>query len=274
MRRRAAHASGRAAPAARLECLHRMTIEELSSAGFAVSAAAHARLCRFVDALLDENRRTNLTALRDPALAWPLHVCDGLAFLPLLDALAPARVVDVGTGGGVPGLPLACCRDAVRFTLVDATRKKVDAARRIATALGLLNVDCVWGRAEALGASPAHRGVYDALTARAVAALPELIGCAAALVRPGGRCLFAKSLAAVPKETDAAADAARRHGLALADVHRYRLPDPHGERLILAYEKASASPDPAQECGRIAGGTPALPTMDAGGKPRPAEPRP
>lgn len=226
-----------------------MTIEELSSAGFAVSAVAYERLCRFIEALLDENRRTNLTALRDPAVAWPLHVCDSLAFLPLLDSLAPARVVDVGTGGGVPGLPLACCRDAVQFTLIDATRKKVEAARRIADALALANVECVWGRAETLAGVPDHRAAYDALTARAVAALPELIACTAGLVRPGGRCLFAKSLAAVPRETDAAADAARRHSLVLADVRRYRLPAPHGERLILSYEKLTANPDPARECG-------------------------
>lgn len=214
-----------------------MSPEELQAAGFGVTADAHARLERFVERLVAENRRLNLTGIREPRKIWALHVCDSLALLPLLDALSAGSVLDLGTGGGVPGLPLACCRGQVNFTLVDATRKKVEAVARIAAALGLANVRCVWGRGERLWREPQHRRRYDALVARAVARLPELVGTAAGFVRAGGRCWFLKSTAAVPGEVSAAEARAHRHGLRYLEAVRYRLPDGCGERLVVVYEK-------------------------------------
>lgn len=220
-----------------------MTLETLAGFGHDVDDEAHARLKGFVAALLEENRRANLTAIRDVDAVWAVHVCDSLALLPLLDASGATKVLDLGTGGGVPGLPLACCRPRVQFTLVDATRKKVEAVRRIAETLRLMNVRCEWGRGETLSATPEHHEQYDALTARAVAALPDLVRWASGLVQPGGKCWFSKSLAAVPDEVAAAETAASRCGLAYAEARPYRLPPPHGERLILVYEKRGGSGD-------------------------------
>ncbi len=216
-----------------------MTPAELRQCGFDIDDDAHGRLARFVERLLDENTRVNLSGIRDSASVWALHVCDSLALLTALDAEAACDVLDLGTGGGVPGLPLACCRPRMRFTLVDATRKKVAAVERIAAGLALSNVACVWGRAEALAHVPEHRERFDALVARAVAPLPELLEFSSGFVRVGGACWFAKSVAAELDEAPRAAAVAERCALRLDRFVRYRLPANHGERLLLRYEKTA-----------------------------------
>jgi 16S rRNA (guanine527-N7)-methyltransferase len=141
---------------------------------------------RFVDLLLDANRRLNLTRVIEPAAVARDHLLDALAALPLLDAAGPRRVVDLGSGGGVPAIPLALARPDVAWTLVDSVGKKADALRGFAAELGLTNVTVLAQRLEALGREPAHRAGYDVATARACAALPVLAELALPLLRVGG----------------------------------------------------------------------------------------
>ncbi|KAK1864783.1 hypothetical protein I4F81_007326 [Pyropia yezoensis] len=140
--------------------------------------------------LLEANGSTNLTAVRDADGVASKHIADALSLLPALDDLAtvaasprrggggsphPLRVLDLGSGGGFPGLVLAIARPHWAVTLNDCVRKKTRWHAAAAAALGLPNVTPLWGRAEALGApgSP-HRDAYDAVTARAVAELRVL----------------------------------------------------------------------------------------------------
>lgn len=145
------------------------------------------RVERYVALLLDANARMNLTRVTEPQAVARLHLLDALAALPLIDAAAPSRALDLGTGGGVPGLVLAIARPDVRWTLVDSVRKKVDALRTFASDLGLENVEAVAERAEVLGRDPAQRGRTDVVTARACAALPVLVEYGLPLLRVGGR---------------------------------------------------------------------------------------
>lgn len=214
-----------------------MTQAELHAAGFRVPAAVHERLSRFVEALLRENASINLTAIRAPADVWSLHVCDSLALAPLIDEHRPRTLLDLGSGGGIPGIPLACIDDALHVTLLDATRKKVAAATRIASAVGLPNVRGVWGRAEELGGRGELRERFDAVVARAVAKLPKLLEYSAGLVRSGGACWFPKSLGAIGAEIPAAEKVARRLGFSAASVRTYDLPAPHGQRVVVIYQK-------------------------------------
>ena len=87
---------------------------------------------RYVALLLEANARLNLTRIVEPAAIARLHLLDSLAALPIMDASAPARALDLGSGGGVPGLVLALARPDVAWTLVDSVGKKVDALRRFA----------------------------------------------------------------------------------------------------------------------------------------------
>jgi 16S rRNA (guanine527-N7)-methyltransferase len=214
-----------------------MTRDELAAAGFEVGPTAHARLARFVELLLRENRRVNLTAIRTAGDAWRLHVCESLALLPLVDRLHPERLLDLGTGGGIPGIPLACACEGLELTLLDATRKKLDAVERIVSQLGLKGVRTLWGRAETLAHDAAYRERFDVVTARAVAALPTLVEYAAGFVRPGGQCWFAKSLEAATHEVEAAQRAAAQCGLKRVGSRRFSLPDGHGEREVVVYAK-------------------------------------
>lgn len=144
---------------------------------------------RFVTLLLDANRRVNLTRVTAPDEVARLHLLDSLAALPLMDAMAPRQVIDLGSGGGIPGLPLALARPDVQWTLVDSVGKKAAILAEFAAALGLRNVVVVADRAEALGREAAHRERHDLVTARACAALPVLAELALPLLATGGSLL-------------------------------------------------------------------------------------
>ncbi len=141
---------------------------------------------RFVDLLLSANARLNLTRIVEPAEVARLHLLDALSALPILDAVQPARAIDIGTGGGVPGLVLALARPGVAWTLVDSVGKKADALRGFVAALAIAGVSVVAERAEALGRDTQHRESHDVATARACASLPVLAEYAFPLVRRGG----------------------------------------------------------------------------------------
>lgn len=137
-----------------------------------------------------------------------------------LELRAGMRAVDLGTGGGLPGLVLAIAYPEVRWTLMDATRKKADAVRGFARALGVENVDVVWGRAEERAHEAAYREQYDGVVARAVAPLPVLTELARGFVRPGGS-LWAIKGPAWEQEVRAAAYACAVLGW--GDVHSERV---------------------------------------------------
>jgi 16S rRNA (guanine527-N7)-methyltransferase len=139
--------------------------------------------------LLEANRRLNLTRVVEPAAVARLHLLDSLAALPIIDAMAPHRACDLGSGGGVPGMVLAMARPEIEWTLVDSVRKKTDAIQSFVDALELPNVSVIAERAELLGQYARYREAFDLVTARACAALPVLVEYALPLVREGGSVL-------------------------------------------------------------------------------------
>ncbi|MCG3127830.1 MAG: Ribosomal RNA small subunit methyltransferase G [Phycisphaerae bacterium] len=214
-----------------------MELSEFSRAAGPISPEAFERLARFVDALLRENTIHNLTALRRRDDVWKRHVVESLQLAEPLRERPTAQVVDLGTGGGVPGLPLAISMPAVRFTLVDSVRKKCAAVERIVAAVGIANARVVCGRGEVLGGQPEHHGRYDALVARAVAPLTRLLGYAAGFVEAGGRLLLAKS-PDVRDELAAAAGTARRLGLRWIETRAMHNPL-GGEWSLVIYAKSA-----------------------------------
>ena len=114
---------------------------------------------RYVALLLAANRRVNLTRVLEPGAIARDHLLDALAALPLLDASGAERVIDLGSGGGVPAIPLALARPDVAWTLVDSVGKKAEALRGFVAELGLRHVNVLAERLEILGrdASPPCR---------------------------------------------------------------------------------------------------------------------
>jgi len=137
--------------------------------------------------LLAWNGAINLTAIRDPAAIAVRHVVDSLIGLEALHSRTVDRFIDLGSGGGFPGLTLAAAVPADRALLVDSVAKKVRFLSTVIEATGLdRHVAAVADRAEALAADPVDRGQWPAVTARAVAPLPELIELGLPLLRVSG----------------------------------------------------------------------------------------
>ena len=143
------------------------------------------RLGQYLELLLKANETTNLTAIREAGAAWMRHILDSLTLLPLLaDLPAGANVIDVGSGGGLPGIPLAIAMPHLKFTLLEATGKKAAFLKETVLALNLANTRVIAERAEKLahdrghktasGRVDGHRESYDAVVARAVGRLHVL----------------------------------------------------------------------------------------------------
>ena len=150
----------------------------------------HGRLGEYLDLLLQANQTMNLTRIVDRSAAEVQHVGDALTVLVHLPAGA-CRAVDVGTGGGVPGIPLAIARPDIDMTLVEATQKKAAFLAKTIQQLRLKNVRVVARRAEDVGRSE-QRESFDVALARAVGAVAWLAEWCLPLVKPGGKMLAMK----------------------------------------------------------------------------------
>jgi 16S rRNA (guanine527-N7)-methyltransferase len=179
-------------------------VEEAEAYGIAFDPGDLERLGAYLSLLLDANTRFNLTAVTDPDQAWSKHVFDSLTLLPYVVSAEAHHVIDVGSGGGLPGVPLAIVLPGVDFTLLEATRKKADFLADTAGHLELANVEVVNDRAETIGHDRAnHREQYDLVVARAVGRLVVLLELAVPLARVGGHLAAIKGARAGREIEDA-----------------------------------------------------------------------
>jgi len=162
------------------------------------------RLQQLIDEVLLANTRFNLTSVRAAEEAWVKHITDSMQGLAsgLFDN--EARVVDIGSGGGFPALPLAIVRPDLRWTLVEATRKKCDFLQETAEKFKL-NVEIVNQRAEAVGHDRNLRGRFDLATARAVGTLSEVCELCLPLLKIGGHAVLWRGQRAVEEVQETAA---------------------------------------------------------------------
>ncbi len=151
--------------------------------GLPLDPEQSARLVLYVDLLLEWNRRINLVSRRDSTNIWDGHILHSLSPLLMLDVPAGAGFLDLGSGGGLPGVPMAIVRGDLRITLLDSIQKKVRALEDIVGRLGLAKVEVVCGRAEELGKAKRYARVFDAVIARAVAPLANLLRWSRPLLR-------------------------------------------------------------------------------------------
>ncbi len=179
--------------------------------------------------------RLNLTRIVTPEGIAVKHFLDSLAVLRAVSISPHARVVDVGTGAGLPGLALKIARPDLALTLLDSTAKKLVFCRAVADDLGLADVRIVHARAEDAPKQAALAGQFDVAVARAVAPLQTLLPWLIPFVRPGGLIVALKS-AHVDDELPAARPVARRLGVALYPSVSVFLPEadePTERRIVL-----------------------------------------
>ena len=182
-----------------------------------------------IEALLDALASPDApTTVHDRTTARDVHVADALSGLSVPELAAARSIADLGSGAGLPGLVLAAALPGARVWLVESVRRKADWISATAAAMGLGNAQAVWTRAEAWRDG---LGAMDAVTARALAALPVLCEYAAPLLRPGGVLVCWKGAVDAGEEADGRA-AASALGLSEPDV-RSVVPYPGSQRRTL-----------------------------------------
>jgi 16S rRNA (guanine527-N7)-methyltransferase len=191
------------------------------------------------------NERFNLTAITDREGVLVRHFLDSLSCLKALSRPQPtaeARVIDVGTGAGFPGIPLKIVCPAMRLTLLEATGKKAAFLEHLVGVLGLERVTIVSARAEEAGQSPEHREQYDWALARAVAEMPSLVEYLLPLVRVGGTSLAQKGEGAAA-EVQRAEVAIATLGGRVRQLVPVELRGLAETRYLVVVDKVSATPE-------------------------------
>ena len=194
---------------------------ELIQPGYApLTASQAAALERYIDLLLAANQRMNLTRISDREQARVQHIADALTLLPHLPA-GPHRLADVGSGGGVPGIPLAIARPDASVTLIESVAKKARFLEKAVAELGLTNVQVWRGRAEGWTGEP-----FAAVACRARAPMARILEWCRPLVAPGGKLLAMKG----PKlaEELALAEGTLKRQNVRVEVHQVRVPELSG----------------------------------------------
>ena len=227
--------------------MNELWIELAARANLPLTAQQHDLLNRYIDLLFAGNERMNLTRITDRESAEIAHVGDALTVLPYLPPTAGTRIADVGSGGGVPGIPVAIARPDSQVVLIESTKKKGKFLEECVQSLGLANVSVIAERVEDVGQNPQFRESFDVATCRAVATLDWLCEWCLPLVKKGGKLLAMKGAKAA-EELPLAEHAIALVGGSRPDVHPVELPGTHSHvivEIMKAHKTPKAYPRPA-----------------------------
>ncbi len=159
--------------------------EILENAGLSLDEEQFRRLEDYAGLLLDWNSRVNLVSRKDEAHVWPGHLLHSLSLLFRVKVPEGVRIADLGSGGGLPGIPVAIALPRVEVVLIESIRKKCRALEDMVRRLGLANASVLNARAENAAAMVGHKQSFDLVIARAVAPLVDLVEWSTPLVRKG-----------------------------------------------------------------------------------------
>jgi 16S rRNA (guanine527-N7)-methyltransferase len=133
------------------------------------------KLDQFANLLLEWNRKINLISRKDEENIWTYHILHSISPLLKIEIPNGCTMIDIGTGGGLPGLPIKILRPDISMLCLDSTSKKVKAVKQIVDDLDLQDIKIVWGRAEEISLQSEYKGKFDFALARAVAPLSDLV---------------------------------------------------------------------------------------------------
>ncbi len=202
-----------------------------SKYGIPLSPEQLLKFSLYADMLLDWNGRVNLTAITDPEEIAVKHFLDSLLLLKAVRLPEGARLIDVGTGAGFPGLPIKIARPDIELTMIDSNSKRTAFLQEAAATMGL-SAKVIHGRAEDLGRKAELRERFDFAAARAVAALPILCEYCMPFVKEKGLFAALKGPGA-QAEGNAAATAIKELGGRLTRVESFELPNAHCRTIVL-----------------------------------------
>jgi 16S rRNA (guanine527-N7)-methyltransferase len=163
-----------------------------SSNGIVLEKMQVDTLERYHDELLYWNQRVNMISRKDEDNVWERHILHSLTILKYIDIKEKARVLDVGTGGGLPGIPLKVARPDIKITLVDSIKKKTTMAEMFGSHTGLKDITVLGARTEELALQNMFRANYDVVVSRAVARTGLVLSWITGLVKPTSVCAFLK----------------------------------------------------------------------------------
>lgn len=194
----------------------------------------------FYNLVMEWNQMMNLTAITEVTEVVDKHFIDSFLFAPFIPQGDKISLVDVGSGAGFPGIPLAILRPDIEVTCVDSLKKRIGFLEKVVQECGLDHVQPLHGRTEDLVKDPAHRDAYDFATARAVARLPVLLEYAMPFVKVGGKLIAGKG-PDLKEEILASGPASQALGARLVTTSETSLP--RGDlRYFALFEKTEATP--------------------------------
>lgn len=203
----------------------------LESFGIQLSEAQAFSFETYARLLKETNEQLNLTRVPE-AETERLHFIDSVALLKHYSILTGAKIIDIGTGAGLPGLPIKIIRPDIELVLLDARDKKVKFLKHVCAELKLNGVSCVHGRAETLAENSTYKNKFDFVCARAVSELGNLIELSVPLLKRGGAALLMKG-PKVDEEIVNGKKVACQLGAEITQDIRYTIPGSEQRRLIV-----------------------------------------
>lgn len=195
---------------------------------------------RYMDLLLEWNEKINLTAITETDEVILKHFIDSMTVFKYL--VESKNIIDVGTGAGFPGIPIAIMNQNKNITLLDSLNKRINFLNEVCSELKINNIKTYHGRAEEFGHNKQHREKYDIAISRAVANMTTLVEYLIPFIKVGGRCICMKGND-IEEELEQAKFAIKELGGKIVKVERFNLPNSDMERNIIIITKIKETPN-------------------------------
>ncbi len=194
---------------------------------------------KYMNLLLEWNEKINLTAITEPKEVILKHFVDSLTISKYIEK--GAKLIDMGTGAGFPGIPLKILRDDIEITLADSLNKRINFLNEVIKELNLKNIQTVHTRAEEFGKNKKYRESFDIATSRAVANLSTLSEYLIPLVKPSGKTICMKG-SEIKEEVEMARKAIEILGGKIEQEESFNLPNSDMKRNVIIIKKVKNTP--------------------------------
>lgn len=213
----------------------------LEENGYSITDKKEEKFDRFYNLLEEWNYKIDITKIVEPEEVYIKHFLDSLLILKSGLIEKNQKIIDIGTGGGFPGIPLKLYNDTLSLTLLDSLKKRINFLDEVITDLDLSNIEAIHGRAEELARKEGYRESYDIATSRAVANMSTLLEYSLPFVKVGGFFIAMKG-PNFKEELKEATGAIKVLGGMLDKVIEYQLPNDQGSRSLIIFRKIKNTP--------------------------------